>query len=163
LPQKRHGPLTSFNVALGSLALVGGVMLGSAGDRRRSSSLSGWKRRLLGAVALSALPLPGWLTSPGPAWSQVSDTLPEARVGARRPPPARLGPGSPARPRGRTGRARAPPPPPRSPAPLPATTPPSPFQFAAPTPTPDLGTARKKVPAMVQTLPAADFSRDYSP
>src|SRR5262249_59445739 len=80
-----HGAINEFNLATASFALVGGVMLGAVGDRRRSSSLSGWKRRLLGAVALSAMPLPGWLTSPGPAWSQVSETLPEVTVSAPRP------------------------------------------------------------------------------
>jgi iron complex outermembrane receptor protein len=37
------------------------------------------------------------------------------------------------------------------------------FQAVAPTPMTGLGIDRDKVPAMVQTLPAADFSRDYSP
>src|SRR5437879_5443879 len=49
---------------------------------------------------------------------------------------------------------------PSSPAPapqLPA------FQAVATTPVTGLGIDRVKVPAMVQTLPAADFSRDYSP
>ena len=48
-------------------------------------------------------------------------------------------------------------------APAPAVTAPSPFQFVAPTPITGLGIDRNKVPAMVQTLPAADFSRTYSP
>src|SRR5262245_4786466 len=154
--------INDFNLAPLSFALVGGVMLGAAGDRRRSSSLSGWKRRLLGAVALSALPLPGWLTSPGPAWSHVSETLPEVTVTAPRPahrPPRRAEPAT----------RRAAPSPPERPEPAPAPAPavsvsaPSPFQFVAPTPITGLGIDRDKVPAMVQTLPAADFSRDYSP
>src|SRR5262245_51324938 len=57
-------------------------MLGAFGERRRS--LSGWKRRLLGAVALGALPLSGGLTSPEPAWAQISETLPELTVTAPR-------------------------------------------------------------------------------
>ena len=44
-----------------------------------------------------------------------------------------------------------------------AVTTPSPFQFVAPTPITGLGIDRNKVPAMVQTLPAEDFSRTYSP
>ena len=50
-----------------------------------------------------------------------------------------------------------------APAPAPAVTTPSPFQFVAPTPITGLGIDRNKVPAMVQTLPAEDFSRTYSP
>jgi len=46
---------------------------------------------------------------------------------------------------------------------VPAVTTPSPFQFVAPTPITGLGIDRNKVPAMVQTLPAEDFSRTYSP
>jgi iron complex outermembrane recepter protein len=52
---------------------------------------------------------------------------------------------------------------PSPPAPAPAVTAPSSFQFVAPTPITGLGIERNKVPAMVQTLPAEDFSRDYSP
>jgi iron complex outermembrane receptor protein len=52
---------------------------------------------------------------------------------------------------------------PSPPAPAPAVTTPSPFQFVAPTPITGLGIDRNKVPAMVQTLPAEDFSRTYSP
>jgi hypothetical protein len=37
------------------------------------------------------------------------------------------------------------------------------FQVVAPTPITGLGFDRSKVPAMVQTLPAEDFSRVYSP
>src|SRR5262249_8829283 len=52
---------------------------------------------------------------------------------------------------------------PAAPEPAPAVTAPSPFQFVAPTPITGLGIDRSKVPAMVQTLPAEDFSRTYSP
>ncbi|MBV8420811.1 MAG: Plug domain-containing protein, partial [Hyphomicrobiales bacterium] len=52
---------------------------------------------------------------------------------------------------------------PAAPEPAPAVTAPSPFQFVAPTPITGLGIDRDKVPAMVQTLPAEDFSRTYSP
>jgi iron complex outermembrane recepter protein len=52
---------------------------------------------------------------------------------------------------------------PAAPEPAPAVTAPSPFQFVAPTPITGLGIDRDKVPAMVQTLPAEDFSRVYSP
>ena len=46
---------------------------------------------------------------------------------------------------------------------MPVVSAPSPFQFVAPTPITGLGIDRNKVPAMVQTLPAEDFSRTYSP
>jgi len=49
---------------------------------------------------------------------------------------------------------------PSSPAPAPQI---PAFQAIATTPLTGLGIDRDKVPAMVQTLPAADFSRDYSP
>src|SRR4029077_17157844 len=72
------------------LGKLWGVMLGAWGVISRSSSrLPVWKRRLLGAAAFGALPL---LTSPGPAWGQVSETLPEVTVTAPRetkPKPAR--------------------------------------------------------------------------
>src|SRR5262249_563527 len=133
-------------------------MWGAAGDRRRLSSLSGWKRRLLGAVALSALPLPGGLTSPGPAWGQITETLPEVTVSAPRPahrPPRRPEPAV---------RRPAPSPPETpEPAPAPAVSALPAFQVVAPTPITGLGFDRSKVPAMVQTLPAEDFSRVYSP
>src|SRR5262245_45513756 len=135
-------------------------MLGAWGVGRSSSRLGVWKRRLLGAVALGALPLPGGLTSPGPAWGQISETLPEVTVSAPRPahrPPRRPEP-APAPRRAAPSPLETP-----EPAPAPAVTTPSPFQFVAPTPITGLGIDRDKVPAMVQTLPAADFSRDYSP
>src|SRR4029453_9212275 len=51
--------------------------------------------------------------------------------------------------------------PPAAPAPAPAALPA--FQVVAPTPLTGIGFDRSKVPAMVQTLPAEDFSRVYSP
>src|SRR5262249_2984246 len=106
-------------------------MLVAWGVGRSSSRLGVWKRRLLGAVALGALPLPGGLTSPGPAWGQISETLPEVTVSAPRPahrPPRRPEPApAPRRP------APSPPETPE-PAPAPAVSAPSPFQFVAPTP-----------------------------
>src|SRR5262249_23533170 len=139
-----------------------GVMLGAWGVSRSSSRLGVWKRRLLGAVALGALPLPGGLTSPGPAWGQISETLPEVTVSAPRPRPRR-----PRRAERAPGRAAPSAPATREPAPAapepaPAVTAPSLFQFVAPTPITGLGIDRSKVPAMVQTLPAEDFSRTYS-
>src|SRR5215471_8619801 len=138
-------------------------MLGAWGVGRSSSRLRVWKRRLLGAVALGALPLPGVLTSPGPAWGQISETLPEVTVSAPRPkprPPRRAEP-APRRTASSAPATREPAP--AVPEPAPAVTAPSPFQFVAPTPITGLGIDRNKVPAMVQTLPAEDFSRVYSP
>src|SRR5262245_37119554 len=138
-------------------------MLGAWGVGGSPSRLGVWKRRLLGAVALGALPLPGGLTLPGPAWGQVSETLPEVTVSAPRPahrPPRRPEP-APRRAAPSAPATREPAP--AAPEPAPAVTAPSPFQFVAPTPITGLGIDRNKVPAMVQTLPAEDFSRDYSP
>ena len=161
--RKNTQQLTSCNAWYREFGVAGvRVMLGACGVNRRSSRLAVWKRRLLGAVALSALPLPGWLTSPGPVWSQVSETLPEVTVSAPRPahrPPRRAEP-APRRaapsPRERPEPAA---PSPSEPAPAPVVSAPSPFQFVAPTPITGLGIDRSKVPAMVQTLPAEDFSR----
>jgi iron complex outermembrane recepter protein len=118
----------------------------------------------LGAVAFGALPLLAGLTSPGSAWGQVSETLPEVTVTAPKkttPKPARRPAPAAARPAATRPVASRPAPSP--PAPAPALTTPSPFQFVAPTPITGLGIDRNKVPAMVQTLPAEDFSRTYSP
>src|SRR5262245_30835427 len=155
--------INDFNLAPLSFALLGGVMLVAWGVGRSSSRLGVWKRRLLGAVALGALPLPGGLTSPGPAWGQISETLPEVTVSAPRPKPR---PPRRAEPVPRRAASSAPAtrePAPAAPEPAPAVTAPSPFQFVAPTPITGLGIDRDKVPAMVQTLPAEDFSRTYSP
>src|SRR5215813_10474239 len=136
-------------------------MLGAWGVGRSSSRLGVWKRRLLGAVALGALPLPGGLTSPGPAWGQISETLPEVTVSAPRPkplPPRRAEPAprraAPSAPATREPAPATREPAPAAPEPAPAVTAPSPFQFVAPTPITGLGIDRDKVPAMVQTLPA---------
>src|SRR5215831_17398616 len=138
-------------------------MLVAWGVDRSSSRLAVSKRRLLGAVALGTLPLLGGLTSPRSAWGQVSETLPEVTVTAPRetkPKPARRTAPAPAQPAAARPVAR---PAPSPPAPAAAVSTPSPFQFVAPTPVTGLGIDRNKVPAMVQTLPAADFSRTYSP
>ncbi len=82
--------------------------------------------------------------------------MPEVTVTAPKPAP------KPAQRPARTsaGAAR---PAPATPAPAPAASAPLPFQVIAPTPITGLGFDRSKVPAMVQTLPAEDFSRTYSP
>src|SRR5215469_1147166 len=115
-------------------------MRGAGGDGRDASRLAVAQRRLLRAAALGAL-ASGALTGVDAAWGQISETLPEVTVSAPRPRPR----------------------PPRRAEPAPAVTAPSPFQFVAPTPITGLGIDRNKVPAMVQTLPAEDFSRVYSP
>src|SRR6516225_10042510 len=133
-------------------------MRGAGGDGRDASRLAAAKRRLLRAAALGALASSGALTGVDAAWGQISETLPEVTVSAPRPkprPPRRAEPA----PRRTASSAPAT----REPAPAPAVTAPSPFQFVAPTPITGLGIDRSKVPAMVQTLPAEDFSRTYSP
>src|SRR5262249_39857 len=113
-----------------------------------------------GGAAWAAWRLRGWLPSPGPAGGQASEPLPEATVPAPRPahrPPRR------AEPAPRRAAPLSPERPEPAPAPAPAVSAPSPFQFVAPTPITGLGVDRNKVPAMVQTLPAEDFSRTYSP
>src|SRR6185312_9357344 len=99
------------------LGKLWGVMFGAWGVISRSSSrLPVWKRRLLGAAAFGAL-----LPSPGPAWGQVSETLPEVTVTAPRetkPKPARRT--APAAVRPATTRRAASQPPPSPPAPAPA-------------------------------------------
>src|SRR6516162_8420624 len=133
-------------------------MRGAGGYGRDASRLAAAKRRLLRAAALGALASSGVLIGMDAALGQISETLPEVRVSAprsaprppRRPEPAprRAAPSAPERP---------------EPAPAPSVSAPSPFQFVAPTPITGLGIDRSKVPAMVQTLPAEDFSRTYSP
>src|SRR5438093_1562646 len=89
------------------------------------------------------------------AKGQVVETLPEVTVTAPRPAPVRRAARVPA-PAGpaRSARISAP----AAPAPqIPA------FQAVSTTPVTGLGFDRDKVPAMVQTLPADDFSRVYSP
>src|SRR5438105_6531285 len=108
-------------------------MLGAWGVISRGSSrLRVFKRRLLGAVTVGALPL---LSSPGPAWGQVSETLPEVTVTAPKKTtskPARRTAPAPPRPAGTRPVASRPAPSP--PAPAATVTTPSPFQFVAPTP-----------------------------
>src|SRR6516165_8702299 len=131
-------------------------MRGAGGYGRDASRLAAGKRRLLRAAALSALASSGALTGVDAVWGQISETLPEVTVSAPRPkprPPRRAEPAA----------RRAAPSAPKRPAPVPSMSAPSPFQFVAPTPITVLGIDRSKVPAMVQTLPAEDFSRTYSP
>jgi iron complex outermembrane receptor protein len=99
--------------------------------------------------------LPHALMLPEAAWGQVAETLPEVTVTAPRPAPVRRATqtATPTRSAPST-RVSAP----AAPAPqIPA------FQVIATTPVTGLGFDRDKVPAMVQTLPAEDFSRVYSP
>ncbi|HEY6994985.1 MAG TPA: hypothetical protein VH397_14835, partial [Xanthobacteraceae bacterium] len=91
---------------------------------------------------------------PQEAWGQAAATLPEVTVTAPKPPPS-----TPTRRRARAAPKPAPPPPA-----APTTVSESPaFQVIAPTPITGLGFDRNKVPAMVQTVTAEDFSRVYSP
>src|SRR6266700_3076904 len=113
-------------------------MRGAEGCGRGASRLAAAKRRLLQAAAVGALTLPSALMVPDGAWGQVAATLPEVTVTAPRPAPVR-----------RAAPAAAPQ--------IPA------FQVVATTPVTGLGFDRDKVPAMVQTLPAEDFSRVFSP
>src|SRR5262249_20032912 len=134
---------------------LGALVFAARGVISRSSSrLPVWKRLLLAAVAFGAF-------SSESAWGQVSETLPEVTVTAPRPP--RRAEPAPRRPAPSRSRAPAPARAVTAPAPAPAVTTPSPFQFVAPTPITGPGIARRKLPAMVQTLPAEDFSRTYSP
>src|SRR5262245_22506866 len=135
-------------------------MRGAGGYGRDVSRLAAAKRRLLRAAALGALASSGALIGMDAAWGQISETLPEVRVSAPRPaprPPRRPEPAP------RRAASSAPERPEPAPAPVPSVSAPSPFQFVAPTPITGLGIDRSKVPAMVQTLPAEDFSRVYSP
>src|SRR5262245_46398551 len=137
-------------------------MRGAGGCGRGASRLAAAKRRLLRAAALSALASPGALMVLEGAWGQVAATLPEVTVTAPRPAPVRRAAptAKPAR-AARSAPVSAPAP---SPAPAPAPAPQIPaFQVVATTPVTGLGFDRDKVPAMVQTLPAEDFSRVYSP
>src|SRR5262249_629672 len=138
-------------------------MGGAGGDGRDSSRLAAAQRRLLRAAAFGALASSGALTGVDAAWGQISETLPEVTVSAPRPrprPPRRPEP-APRRTASSAPATRAPAP--AAPEPAPAAPAPPPFQFVAPTPITGLGIDRSKVPAMVQTLPAEDFSRTYSP
>jgi iron complex outermembrane receptor protein len=123
-------------------------MRGAGGGDRAVARLPAGKRRLLDAVAVGALALSSAASSA--AWGQAAATLPEVTVTAPKPAP------KPAQRPARTSAGAA------RPAPAPAASAPSPFQVIAPTPITGLGFDRSKVPAMVQTLPAEDFSRTYS-
>ena len=123
----------------------------------RGPRLQAAKRQLLEAAALGALMLPGVTTLPGTAWSQVAATLPEVTVTApaSSPPTVR-------RARAPAESAPAPRPAPAAPTPTPVRALPA-FQVVATTPVTGLGFDRDKVPALVQTLSAEDFTRAYSP
>jgi iron complex outermembrane recepter protein len=121
----------------------------------RGSRLQAAKRQLLEAAAFGALVLPGVTMLPGLVWGQVAATLPEVTVTAPASSSAPV-----RRARAPTESAPAPRPAPATPTPvraLPA------FQVVATTPVTGLGLDRNKVPAMVQTLSAEDFTRAYSP
>src|SRR5262245_52073574 len=133
-------------------------MCGAGGYGRGASRLAAAKRRLLRAAALGALASSGALTGVDAAWGQISETLPEVTVSAPRPVPR-----PPRRPAPAPRRAAPSPPETSEPAPAPAVSALPAFQVVAPTPITGLGFDRSKVPAMVQTLPAEDFSRVYSP
>jgi len=99
---------------------------------------------------------------PEATWGQVTETLPEVKVTAPRLTPVRRATPATAPARPAPARRVSAPAPSRPSAPAPAPQIPA-FQAVAPTPVTGLGIDRDKVPAMVQTLPAADFSRTYSP
>jgi iron complex outermembrane receptor protein len=123
----------------------------------RGSRLRAAKRQLSEAVAFGALILPAVTLLPGTAWSQVAATLPEVTVTApaSSPPTVR-------RARAPAESAPAPRPAPAAPTPTPVRALPA-FQVVATTPVTGLGFDRNKVPALVQTLTAEDFTRAYSP
>ena len=123
----------------------------------RGSRLRAAKRQLSEAVAFGALILPAVTLLPGTAWSQVAATLPEVTVTApaSSPPTVRQA-------RAPAESAPAPRPAPAAPTPTPVRALPA-FQVVATTPVTGLGFDRNKVPALVQTLTAEDFTRAYSP
>src|SRR5262245_17199141 len=133
-------------------------MRGAGGCGRGASRLAAAKRRLLQAAALGALASSGALTGVDAAWGQISETPPGVTVTAPRSAPR-----PPRRPTPAPRRAAPSPPETSEPAPAPAVSALPAFQVVAPTPITGLGFDRSKVPAMVQTLPAEDFSRVYSP
>ena len=125
-----------------------GVMRGAGGRDRDAARLAAGKRRLRGAVALAALVLPQ------AAWGQAAATLPEVTVTASRPPSA---------PTRRPARAATPATSHAArPVPTPVRESPA-LQVVSPTPVTGIGFDRNKVPAMVQTLTADDFTRTDSP
>src|SRR6516162_334910 len=142
-----------------------GIFVGASGVRgvrgvrdRGASRLCARRHRLLQAVAIGALMLPDVTRG------QVTETLPEVTVTVPRPSPVRARRAAPAAKPARSApptRVSAPAPS-RPSAPAPAPQIPA-FQAVATTPVTGLGVDRDKIPAMVQTLPAEDFSRVYSP
>src|SRR5262249_32002354 len=133
-------------------------MRGAGGCSGGASRLAAAKRRLLRAPPRGALASSGAWTGVAAAWGQIPETLPEVTVSAPRPVPR-----PPRRPAPAPRRAAPSPPETSGPAPAPAVSALPAFQVVAPTPITGLGFDRSKVPAMVQTLPAEDFSRVYSP
>jgi iron complex outermembrane recepter protein len=130
--------------------------MGTGGPCKSGARSAVWKRRLLGAVAIGALPLPMSMAVPELAWGQAAATLPEVTVVAPRPaprPPQRQAPA--------TRRAAASPPVAPATTPVPSALPA--FQVIATTPVTGIGFDRNKVPAMAQTVTAEDFSRVHSP
>jgi iron complex outermembrane recepter protein len=123
----------------------------------RGSRLQAAKRQLLEAAAFGALVLPGVTMLPGLVWGQVAATLPEVTVTAPASSSAPV-----RRARAPTESAPAPRPAPAAPTPTPVRALPA-FQVVATTPVTGLGFDRDKVPALVQTLSAEDFTRAYSP
>src|SRR5215813_6195486 len=99
---------------------------------------------------------------PEATWGQVTETLPEVTIPAPRPAPVRRATSAAAPARLAPSRRVSAPTPSRPSSPTPALQIPA-FQVVATTPVTGLGFDRDKVPAMVQTLPAGDFSRVYSP
>ena len=94
------------------------------------------------------------LVLPQAAWGQAAATLPEVTVTASRPPSA---------PTRRPARAATPATSHAArPVPTPVRESPA-LQVVSPTPVTGIGFDRNKVPAMVQTLTADDFTRTYSP
>ena len=130
--------------------------MGTGGPCKSGARSAVWKRRLLGAVAIGALPFPMSMAVPQRAWAQTAATLPEVTVVAPRPaprPPQRQAPA--------TRRAAASPPVAPATTPVPSALPA--FQVIATTPVTGIGFDRNKVPAMAQTVTAEDFSRVHSP
>jgi hypothetical protein len=126
------------------------------GRDQGASQLYGRRSLLSQTFAIGALMLPDV------AWGQATETLPEVTVSAPRPAPVRRAAPT-ARPARSTLSARVSAPAPSRPSPpVPAPQIPA-FQAVATTPVTGLGVDRDKISAMVQTLPAADFSRSAFP
>src|SRR5262249_46726298 len=161
LPKSHRTAPREYSNALGVFVGACGVCV-AGGRGRAASRLEVSKRRLLGAVAVSALLLPDAFTLPRVAWAQVTETLPEVIVTAPRPALVRRATPAATPARSAPSRRVSAPAPSRPSTPAPAPQIPA-FQVIATTPVTGPGRDRGKVPAMVQTLPAEDFSRVYSP